>query len=85
MIKVGAVRIRLYEILTPFIPLSYSSSILLGLFSCMRGGEFFERGLRPLSLILPSPAKRFLHFHTSVLAGEGLGVRLIIMVECDEN
>jgi len=28
----------------------------------VRGGEFFERGLRPLSLLLPSPATRVFSF-----------------------
>jgi len=40
-----------------------------------RGKSILERGLRPLSLLLPSPARRTPHISTKVLAGEGLGVR----------
>jgi len=40
-------------------------------FFCVKGGEIFERGRSPLSLLLPSPAMEIPHFFTRVQAGEG--------------
>jgi len=51
-------------------------------------------GLRPLSLLLPSPARRTSHFFIKVLVGEGFilrvhpegsGVRLISVTECKQS
>jgi hypothetical protein len=39
-------------------------------------GRDFERGLRPLSLTLPSPAINIYEFLPMFPAGEGTGVRL---------
>jgi len=41
------------------------------LFVCVRGGESYERGRSPLSLLLPSPARKALKSCTMALAGEG--------------
>jgi len=38
-------------------------------------GKELERGLRPLSSILPSPAIYACNFLPAILAGEGSGVR----------
>jgi hypothetical protein len=44
-------------------------------FLCVRGGEIYERGLRPLSLLHPSPARRIPHSYIMVPAGEEVRVR----------
>jgi hypothetical protein len=44
--------------------------------SLFERGRDFERGLRPLSLTLPSPASSIYEFLSRYPAGEGTGVRL---------
>jgi hypothetical protein len=56
-------------------PLSNSFSISCDYSFVRKGEEVLERGLRPLSSILPSPARTILNKREFFLAGEGSGVR----------
>jgi hypothetical protein len=56
-------------------PLKQQDSTILKV-SLFERGKGFERGLRPLSFTLPSPAINIYEFLLMFPAGEGTGVRL---------
>jgi hypothetical protein len=58
--------------LTPYVPLSNRFIIVNPRLTMFKRGRDFERGLRPLSPELPSPAVNICGFLSVILAGEGI-------------
>jgi hypothetical protein len=69
----------------PLNPPLKQACLLPSILMMFERGKYLERGLRPLSTILPSPAKIIGNKLQALMAGEGSGVRRQLPTKTKQN